>query len=222
MPRKVVVKYRDRYSSKGKIHHRATLLPETDYTIVQRYQSVLQGLYNYYCMAVNVGNNNRMSRIKWMLEISLTKTLAFKHQCRVPRIYDKYGTEILGLKALQVVIQRSGKKPLVATFGGISFRRIPDGIGVVNFRFVMAWNKPVTPKAEVVQRLLAGKCELCGVKDEPTQVHHIRKLADINKPGRRPKQEWERRMSAMKRKTLVVCLACHTAIHAGSWDGSAL
>ncbi len=47
--------------------------------------------------------------------------------------------------------------------------------------------RPANKRSEVVQRLLAGKCELCGRKEELIQVHHIRKLADIDKPGRRPK-----------------------------------
>jgi hypothetical protein len=50
------------------ITDRPELIPETDYTIIQRYQSVLQGLYNFYCMAVNVGNKKRMTYLKWMLE----------------------------------------------------------------------------------------------------------------------------------------------------------
>jgi Type II intron maturase len=66
MPRKVVTKYRDRYSRKGKIAHRNELNNETDYTIIQRYQGVLQGLYNYYCMAVNVGKKKRMTYLKWI------------------------------------------------------------------------------------------------------------------------------------------------------------
>ena len=50
----------------------------------------------------------------------------------------------------------------------------------------------------------------------------IRKLADIDKPGRRPKAGWEKIMSARKRKTLVVCEDCHRIIHAGRYDGPAL
>ena len=83
MPRNVVTKYRDRYSREGKIVHRPELIPETDYTIIQRYQGVLQGLYNFYCMAVNVGNRTRMTYLKWILETSLTKTLASKFKCKV-------------------------------------------------------------------------------------------------------------------------------------------
>src|ERR1700730_270396 len=114
-------------------------MPETDYTIIQRYQGVLQGLYNYYCMAVNVGNKKRMTYIKWMLEKSLTKTLARKYKCKVSDIYQRYAVTVLDRKVLQVVIKRPDKEPLVATFGGIPFERIPDGMGVVDFRFEAAW-----------------------------------------------------------------------------------
>jgi group II intron reverse transcriptase/maturase len=222
MPQKVVANYRDRYCRKGKIVHRAELMPETDYTIIQRYQGVLQGLYNFYCMAVNVGNKKRMTYLKWILEKSLTKTLASKFKCKVPDIYRRYAVTVLDRKVLQVVIKRPDKEPLVATFGGISFERIPEGMGVVDFRFESAWHQHANKRSEVVQRLLAGKCELCGVKGEPIQVHHIRKLADIDRPGRRPKAGWERIMSARKRKTLVVCEDCHRIIHAGCYDGPPL
>jgi hypothetical protein len=156
-----------------------------------------------------------MTYLKWMLEKSLTKTLASKFKCKVSDIYRRYAVRILDRKVLQVVIKRPGKEPLVATFGGISFERIPDGMGVVDFEFESI---RINKRSEVVQRLLAGKCELCGCKGE-LQVHHIRKLADIDRPGRRPKAAWEKIMSARKRKTLVVCEECHWTIHAGRYDG---
>jgi len=220
MPQKVIRKYRDRYSNNGKVAHRADLLAETDYTIIQRYQSVLRGIYNYYCMAINV--SYRMNYLKWMLEVSLTKTLGNKFRCKMTNIYERYGVEVNGLKALQVVIERPKKAPLVATFAGLRFGRIPEGMGVVDFSDSLAWVRPVTKRSEVVQRLLAGKCELCNVEGAPLNVHHIRKLADLDRPGRRPKAEWERRMSAMKRKTLVVCEDCHRMIHGGHYNGPGL
>ncbi|MEV5541710.1 RNA-directed DNA polymerase [Saccharopolyspora shandongensis] len=67
---------------------------------------------------------------------------------------------------------------------------------------------------ELVRRLVAGQCELCEGTDG-LQVHHIRKLADLNKPGRRERPPWMRLMATRKRKTLVVCGTCHRDIHAG-------
>jgi len=219
MPRKVIQKCRDRHTKGGKVIHRTELLAETDYTIVQRYQSVLRGIYNFYCMAVNV--SKRMRQIKWILETSLTKTLASKFRCKVPEIYRRYRAVLGDLSCLRVVIERPEKEPLVAVFGGIPFQRNPDGLGAVDFQIKWAWVSHGNDRSEVVQRLLADKCELCGA-DGPTQVHHIRKLADIDRPGRRPKAAWEKVMAARKRKTLVLCKRCHDDIHAGRYDGPAL
>ena len=75
--------------------------------------------------------------------------------------------------------------------------------------------------SELLRRMLADTCEMCG-EQEGVEVHHIRRLANLDKPGRRPKPMWAQRMSAMRRKTLVVCEDCHQAIHTGrhkpEWD----
>ena len=55
-------------------------------------------------------------------------------------------------------------------------------------------------RSEVVQRLLAQECEICGAKDN-IEVHHIRKLADIRQKGCKERPEWMLKMSARKRKT---------------------
>jgi hypothetical protein len=67
---------------------------------------------------------------------------------------------------------------------------------------------------ELIHRLLAGCCEFC----EGTAglvVHHVRKLADLNKPGRREKSPWMELMARRRRKTLVIWRRCHKDIHAG-------
>ena len=42
-----------------------------------------------------------------------------------------------------------------------------------------------------------------------------RKLADLARPGQ-PQPEWARLMTRKQRKTLIVCAACHAAIHTGT------
>jgi hypothetical protein len=46
-------------------------------------------------------------------------------------------------------------------------------------------------------------------------VHHIRKLADLNRRGRKPLPDWVRLMASRRRKTLVLCRVCHDNINAG-------
>jgi len=219
MPRKVIQKVMDGHSRKGKVTHRNDLIDDQDHTILQRYQGVLVGTYNYYCMAVNV--SGRMNHIKWILERSLTRTLALKYGCKVSGIYRKYRAEMEDRKVLRVVTERPGKKALVATFGGVPFVRKPKGSGAVDFVLEKAWHNPGGKRSEAVQRLLADRCELCEGPG-PLQAHHVHKLADIDRPGRTPKANWEKVMAARRRKTLMVCKGCHDGIHAGTHDGPKL
>jgi len=220
MPRKVVDKYRDLYSKGGEVSHRPELRNDTDYTILQRYQSVLVGIYNFYCMTNNVSGG--MHCIRWIMERSLIRTLALKHQCSIPNILRKYRVKDAEPAMLQVIIERPDKSALIAKFGGVHWEKKPEGLGIVDFSDREAWYRPASKRSEVVQRLLAGKCELCGYKGPEIEVHHIHKLADIDRPGRRPKADWEKIMSARRRKTLVVCVWCHDDIHAGRYDGPKL
>jgi group II intron reverse transcriptase/maturase len=217
MPKDAVSELRQRYAQAGKIIHRAERLNDHDHSIIQAYQSVLRGLYNYYCMALNVGQ--RMTEVKWILEVSLTKTLAHKHQCSVSQIYQKHKayTED-GRPVLRVVVNRPEKQPLVADFGGIPFVRNPEGIRAFEFAFHAAWFYPGHERSEVVNHLLATECAVCGAEG-PVQMHHIRKLADLNKSL---SETWAKIMAARKRKFLPVCAACHRRIHQGKYDGPAL
>jgi PHP family Zn ribbon phosphoesterase len=67
---------------------------------------------------------------------------------------------------------------------------------------------------ELIKRLLAEKCELCGSKMN-VEVHHIRKLADLKEKGRKEKPRWVKKMAQRRRKTLIVCANCHENIHRG-------
>jgi len=69
-------------------------------------------------------------------------------------------------------------------------------------------------RTELVKRLLAERCEICG-STEDIEVHHVRKLADLKKRGRSDLPLWAQIMSARRRKTLVLCTRCHDDLHAG-------
>src|SRR5262249_10076474 len=120
VPRKVLEEKCKRYMRKGKPIHRAELLNESDYTIIATYQLEYRGLVNYYRMAYNL---HTLQKLKWIMEISLTKTLAHKHKISGRFVYEKYKANLevceKTYKGLQVSVPREGKKPLTATWGGI-------------------------------------------------------------------------------------------------------
>jgi group II intron reverse transcriptase/maturase len=211
VPRAVIRQRCALYMSKGKPAQRGMLLHDDDFTIVAKYQAEYAGLVQYYLLAQDVF---RLGRLHWVMETSLLKTLAGKHRSTVRAMARKYkatvDTPAGPRKCLQVTIERDrGRKPLVARFGGIPLRRVRTAV-LTDQRPVMA----STRRNELILRLLAGRCEIC----EDTaglEVHHVRKLADLTKPGRRDKPEWMHLMAMRRRKTLITCRRCHEDIHAG-------
>ena len=198
------------YQRSGKPIHLAARLQDSDYSIVAGYQAEYRGFVQYYALAFNVG---RLWRLHGIMRMSLAKTLAAKHKTRAAKILRQYRTKVATphgeITALEVVHPRGeGKKPLVARFGGIALRRQPQA------RLDDQPKPTFSGRTELVQRLLAQECEWCGAQMD-CEVHHIRKLADLNQPGRREKPLWQKRMVARRRKTLVVCHQCHGAIHSG-------
>ena len=211
VPANVIEERCKMYMKRGKATHRNNLLHDDDFSIVQTYQQEYRGLVQYYILAQNL---SWFSKLYWYMETSLLKTLACKHRSSINKQKAKYKTTTTStngktVPCLQVVIERPDKKPLVATWGGIS---------LVHKRKAFIEDKPYKVyggRTELVKRLLADKCELCG-STEDIEVHHIRKLADLKRKGQSEVPKWVQIMSARKRKTLVVCRECHVAIHNGS------
>lgn len=201
-----------RYARDGKPIHRPELLAEDDFSIVAKYGSEYRGFLQYYALAKN---RYWIDRLHWYMRISLLKTLAAKHRSTVSNMARRYAAWCYDmgrlLKCLEVTIEREGKRPLVARFGGLHtgtdpFAMIKD--------MSQDRDRTIIGTTEILQRLLADECELCGSR-ENVQVHHVRKLADLRVRGRKEVPHWKRVMSGRRRKTLVVCEACHDAIHAG-------
>jgi hypothetical protein len=211
VPWEVIVSLCSRYEERGKPAPRPNMLDDTDFSIVGRYGSELRGYVNYYALAHNVG---KLYRLKWAMETSMLMTLANKHKSTVTKMARHYRTTIAiatgTLTCFRVVVERAGgKQPLIAQFGGFPIRRQRDAV-LSDQRPPVAY----TRGTELIKRLLADACELCG-STERVEVHHIRKLADLRRPGQGPTPDWRRIMATRKRKTLVVCRRCHEAIHQG-------
>jgi group II intron reverse transcriptase/maturase len=212
VPQAVIREKCNRYKRRNKVMHRTELLNESDYTIMATYQLEFRGIANYYRLAYNL---HTLQQLKWVMEQSLTKTLATKHQTSVPKIMNKYKAELvvegIRYKGLRVMVPREGKKPLVATWGGISLKW--DMQADLDDRPPPHWN----PRSELEKRLLAQVCEQCGTTSltDKIEVHHIRALKDLNSYTGREKPLWVKIMAARRRKTLVLCRTCHKDIQYG-------
>jgi hypothetical protein len=208
VPESVVKTKMAPYMRRGKPVHLSARQGNTEFSIVSQYATEFRGIAEYYALA---HNRDRLSELRWVMETSLTKTLAAKLKIPVPqvirRFHDVHRTEDGVYKVLRVTVEREGKAPLVATWCGISLRRKP-GV-VLNDAPQPVWND----RTEIVERLLADTCEACGSHDH-VESHHIRKISDLTKKGKQlPK--WKEIMITRRRKTLVLCRQCHHDLHAG-------
>jgi len=204
-----------RYQHNGKPTHEAGLLHFSDAQIIDVYQQRFRGIAQYYKYATD---RHYLGKLKFVMETALTKTLANKFKVSVSRIYRKYReTRVVDgytYKTLQVEVPTKkgsrciywGAIPLKVVSPGT--QPIDDNIGRRNFA--------LSSRTDLIQRLQAEECELCG-SQQNCEVHHIRKLDNLKKRwrGRKEKPAWVKRMIALRRKTLVICHKCHVDIHAG-------
>jgi group II intron reverse transcriptase/maturase len=198
------------YMRNGKAVHRPERLPDDDFSIVSQYGAEYRGFVQYYLLAFNA---HRLRSVHHTMRTSLLGTLANKHKTRTGPILRRLRTEVKdrGRRQTALIVTRErgeGKKPLTTMFGGISLAWKKDAI--LNDRPSAIYN---SVRSEIVQRLLAQTCENCGSEDGPFEVHHIRRLADLDRPGQTERPTWVKRMASRRRKTLVVCSRCHQDIH---------
>ena len=177
---------------------RTYLMDSEPHEIVSRYNTEIRGFYKYYSIANNASALG--SSFGCIMKFSMFKTLAMKWNCSVRAVTNKLreGDNFV----VWFTDKKGERKPRV--FYNEGFRRLTD-LGTAKYD-----NLPyifITPSMSLIERLLAGKCELCG-KEAKVEVHHVRKLSEL-----KGKTEWERRMLKMHRKTLIVCADCHSKIH---------
>ncbi len=212
VPYGLVNQYAKGYTRKGKTISQSGLLVYSDAHIIDVFQSRFRGIAEYYQYAVD---RCHLGSLKNIMQQSLVKTLAHKFKVSVSTIYHRYRSthEVDGFTYKTLAVE-------VPTPKGTRTIRW----GAIPLKTVHAINEPLRDfketrwgtRSDLVQRLKADTCELCGSRDR-VNVHHVRKLSDLKQrwEGRREKPAWVVRMIAMQRKTLIVCHDCHVNIHAG-------
>src|SRR5690348_701988 len=107
---------------------------------------------------------------------SMLKTLAARHDSTVTKMADKHKTTVKTpygpRRCFEARVERAGRKPLVARFGGIPLKRQKTAV-ITDHPTAPA--VPRRPGSQLLQRLRRGQCELCG-KPATVQAHQVRKL----------------------------------------------
>ena len=197
-----------RYRQHGKPWHRPRLQNLDDYDIVRLYGAEYQGVVNYYLLAQDV---YRLNTLWWYSTTSMLKTLGAKHHSTVSQTAARYKAKVKTRNGLRTCFEarrkRQGKKDLIARSGGIILQRDRHA-EIRDPRPAPA----AYPRKELISRLRKRECELCET-GTTVAVHQVTGLKALGQPG--PGQPaWAALMTKKRRKTLIVCEACHDWIHA--------
>ena len=177
--------------------HRAALLNMSDSEIVEHYNAEARGLLNYYNLAVDY---HTLDYFCYLMEYSCLKTLACKHKSSVRKMIRQYKDGKTWSVPYETV--KGTKRVRPVKVADCKKNKANAATDIVFSRTRYAW------KSTIRQRLNARICELCGTRTaELYEVHVVRNLSELGD------LDWELAMKAKRRKTLVVCPACHNRIH---------
>lgn len=227
VPRDIIQTKMQKFTQNGKPIHVPERINDPVLNTLIKFNGEIRGLYNYYRLATDV--SKKLNVFKRTHYLSLLKTIARKEKKSLRQILTKYGVSVerrLGTGTRKVF--------------GVTYKAKEEKKTMIYFNEPMCKNEiPYTgkesngiigtmhlPRYQILARYNAKKCELCGLEsdDQKTfEIHHIRKLKDIKqKYSKRGNQipEWVLKMSAINRKTLVVCKKCHREIHQGIMEKS--
>ena len=91
IPRRVIQEKCNRYMRGGKPKSLSWRTTDNAYSIVSQYQAEFRGIVQYYRMAYNL---HTLGRLKYVMEVSLVKTLANKYRTTCTKILKQYGARI--------------------------------------------------------------------------------------------------------------------------------
>lgn len=187
--------------------------------IINEYNSEIRGLYEYYSLATDVAV--KLGKYKYYHYWSLLKTIAHKEKSTTTKVKAKYGIDVprkvgKGTRRLVGVKYSTKEGERVMTYFNDSLKMQKEPNTTLSDKYC----PDVMTGRQLINRLNANVCELCGKQEGEIEVHHVRKLKDIkDKYKKRGKAipDWVLIMSKIRRKTLIVCECCHHNIHSGKY-----
>ncbi|MFJ7980950.1 reverse transcriptase domain-containing protein [Lysinibacillus xylanilyticus] len=183
--------------------HRPYLVHNDDLEIIRTYNAEIEGYYNYYRLASNV---HVLQSFRQTMKYSMIKTYANKYKSTVSKIITQY--KINGEFGIRYETKEGSR---IAYF---TEQRMEKNDAIKQPTVDIVENTLIyTGRTSLIDRLLAKKCEWCGVSGVSLEMHHIHKLKNLQ-----GKKKWEQKMIARRRKIMALCISCHHDLHNGKLD----
>jgi hypothetical protein len=141
-----------------------------------------------------------LKKLAFLWETSLYKTFAGKYQTSVREIRRRYRVkDRFGVSAPS----KQGMKTILA-FRLKDMKKPADVRPGANVDVIPSVYTYIFARTDITHRLAAQRCEYCGKEQGYFEVHHVRKMKDVQ--GKEP---WKKAMLGIRRKTLILCIECH-------------
>jgi RNA-directed DNA polymerase len=184
---------------------RPMLLHHDDVEIVATFNAEMRGIAQFYALTYGA-QSGQMHKLHHLWKGSLLMTLAHKHK----RSVAKTKRRLRGSDGRLAVHYQDakGRTRTLRVWELSDLTRTPRTYARVDTR-----SEPLhllRSRASVIARWKAAVCEHCGASDRPVEVHHVRKVSDLQDTPL-----WRQTRSEQPRKTVILCVPCHQALHAG-------
>lgn len=179
---------------------RPALTLASDVEIVLAYNAELRGFANYYALADDV--KRKLNKAGYMALMSCVKTIAAKHKTSKRVIF----RQLRQGQDFYVRFKVGDEDRAIKLWQLKDLRRTARAWGKID---LLPFPQFVFSRTELVERLNARECERCGATDVPCEVHHVRKVEEMQYADL-PTYMRSARLS----KRAVLCQPCHRAVHA--------
>jgi group II intron reverse transcriptase/maturase len=196
----------DRAQGKWKIKSIWKFLPLPMRDIVLRYRAIFNGYNNYYSF---VDNKILMSKIYWILKISLRKTLSRKFKLSKYGLIDKFGDDF----NCNYTNSKGETKTVNFNFPKLIRQPMNFKVGTYNFQdplYAGLWNiRTITS--------IGQTCASCG-SEQNIEMHHLKHIKTINVKL----NGFDKMLAKINRKQVPLCTTCHHKVHNAQYQGMSL
>jgi group II intron reverse transcriptase/maturase len=199
VPLRELSKKLQKYMANGRPASMAGLTNQPVDHIIEHYNGVMRGWYNYYQLAENVCS---LHYARYILLYSLVKTLAHKEGSSTHKVFHKYGKDIAFRKPNGRTIHFFNQPLIQVKKAKVTTANVDDQ--------AIWWPRKTRTR-------LLDNCAICD-RASQVEMHHVR---HIRKRGQ-SLRGFSLYLASINRKQIPVCKQCHRDIHQGKYDGESL
>lgn len=205
LPKEKLVQFAERrrlgniHTNQGKARYE--LINNSDIAILAGYNALMRGVAEYYKLGTLW--KRQIGRLQHLWWWSLIKTLSCKHKCSAAKTYQR----LQNGDRLGIWYENRGKRCFMSAF---RLKDVSPTLAPVRVDIQTQLNVYVQGRTDMIDRLRAHRCEACGASNAPMEIHHARKMSDMQGTTL-----WTYLKAARTRKRIVLCHDCHVAHHAG-------